>query len=151
MMNSPRSFSIYTIQRLKDILEDDTLLVRIFKSNDVAIICPWYIINKNININFSGDNDVNAQEEVKFEKGKLVVPIVETKDEVKCYVPCGGLNEDDTVPYCVVDWKLDSFGINVPLQTYNDDKGNWANVVKDQEISDGDIVKVRNNFYEVLG
>ena len=105
---------------------------------------------------------MNAQEEVKFEKGRLVVPIVETEDEVKCFVPCGGLNDDDTVPYWAVDWKLDSFGINVPLQTYNDDKGiglitvdkrnsDWANVVKYQEISDGDIVKVRNNFYEVLG
>ena len=76
---------------------------------------------------------------------------------------CGGLNDDDEVPAWVEDKMLHDFELNISQNNFKEIKGvgnitfdkkhdkDWAYIPKDQDINEGDLIKVSQQYYQILG
>ena len=146
---------IRELTRLATILGDPTVSIKPTKANDTLLICPWLCLNRDVDVDF---NKINGN----FEKGRLVIPIRcdDKASKIHCFFPCDGL--DDNQNYLFGQNHSQDFGLNIPPYAYNEEKCvgtisidkkelDHAQILKDQLISDGDILRVRSEHYTVLG
>lgn len=155
-------FSVSTLQRLCSII-DPAALLKSTKHNDTLLICPWMVINKQYEVKFDG---IDYPHHV--EKGRLVIPIKRNLDNddltsFYCFFPCGGLDEDDSVPQWVKSFSVESLDLTaVPLPIFNEEAGvgtitfdkkdlDMGRIPKDQDISESDIIRVRGEYYTIRG
>ena len=154
--HTTKIFQINTIHRLLQFFSADTL-IKIHPSIDTSIIVPWFSLKKMKVVNFE-----NLSASVQFEEGRMVIPVKEENNRVYAFVPCDGLNEDNEVEFWVKDFLLESFGMTVGPEIYHKEKGDglmsicqknydWAYIPRNQNIVDNDYIKVRINYYQILG
>lgn len=158
-------FQINTMERLSQLFSDNSTLVKMLKCNDCLVICPWMKLKQDKTIIFG--NNVEPMESdsnmtLLAEKGRLVIPICANKTSVKCFVPCGGLDEENDLPSWVDTFNIFDFGLDIPYSLLNGEPGlgkitlkkenvEIGHIVKGQEVKDGDLIKVRGDIYKLLG
>ena len=148
-------FEIKTVDRLMESFSANVLL-KVQSSGDTSLITPWVCLNTDISVKFPHEKYTT------FESGKLGLPLKQEDDKLLVFFVCGGLDEDDEVPAWVQEFTPKDLGIPVIPSSYMESKGlstitlnkknrDWSYVVKGQGICDGDFLKIRANYYEVLG
>lgn len=84
------------------------------------------------------------------------------QNNIHCFFVSPGLDEEDNVPQWVRDLSPEDIGLSPLPSEFPETKGNgflsidkknldWTYVPQSQEINDGDIVRVRSDYYKVLG
>ena len=146
-------FSISTLNRLQEIFPVEGL-VKVNSHRDTTVICPFGYIDADMSIKFP-NNKYGT-----FEAGKLFIPIKADGDNILAFFLCG-LDENDEIP----DWVVDNNPCNLELKmapslfnttpddgliTCKKDNLDWANILRDQVIEDGSVIKVRSEYYEFL-
>lgn len=163
-----RSFAIKSLRRVSELFSDDKCLVKHLRFHDKLLVCPWVSFKQETQLQVYKlvDGELLAAEMISFEGGRLAIPVkkVEGENKVKVFVPCGGLDENDEVPQWASSFSLMSdFGLDLPITHFNFEPGvgtitvekgtrlDIGYISKHQDVNDGDIFKIRNNFYTVLG
>ena len=153
--NSEPLYSIRTFTRLQDLFPEG--LFRVRANGDTTLITPFSVVNVAISIKFNA-----GKRKLTVAPGKLVLPLVEKKGRTLVFFLCSGLTDEDEVP----DWVEDFFPMDLKILSHpsvfmtspgigtitcNKKNLDWANIPREQEIEDGSLLKVRSEFYEVLG
>lgn len=153
-IDSPH-FELKSLRRMIDFFPSSVLL-KVQKSGDTTLITPWVNLVHDLSIIFSNNKRAT------FESEKLGIPIIEAGNKVLIFFVCGGLDEYDNIPDWVSQYTPEDLQIAVAPETYEETKGHgvisickqnddWTYIVKNQNINDGDFIRVRSNYYEVLG
>ena len=152
--NSPL-FTLYTLERLLQFVSTETVL-KIFPAGDAAIICPLVKINAPVTVLFCSESSKT------FEEGQLALCLKETETMFYVFFMCNGLEEDDSIPEWVESVNISEVIGTVTPGLYNEEKGrgiidldpkmrDCSFVDAEQEVEDGDILRIRGSYYEVLG
>ena len=167
--NSKRNFSLKSLARVSKVFGDDKCLVKHLRFNDKLLVCPWVSFKQDTDLqvyNLLDDGEfLEEAESISFERGRLAIPVKTVGDDkVQVFVPCGGLDENDEVPQWASSFCLMSdFGLDLPITHFNFESGvgtitvtkgtrlDIGYISKHQDVNDGDIFKIRNNYYTVLG
>ena len=148
-------FEVKTLARLLELFPVNVLL-KVHSSGDATLITPWVSLNADISVKFNGGKYTT------FESGKLGIPIKEQNDSVLVFFVCGGLDDEDNIPTWVAEFQPKDMSIPVNPDNYLGNKGtgtislnkkdhDWTYIVKDQDVHDGDFLKIRSDYYEVRG
>ena len=75
---------IFKLDTFKRVIFGTKNVIRHHKSGDTSIITPWIVVTKDV-------DDV-------MKAGQLALPLEIEKNDLKCFIPCEGLNDDDEIP-----------------------------------------------------
>ena len=148
-------FEIRTLERLLSIIPAK-VLVKVQTSGDTTLITPWVHTNSDMSIKFPDGKTTT------FENGKLGIPLKQGNNKILTFFVCGGLDDNDEIPTWASEFKPKDIGIPATPEAYNEVNGvgiislakkdkDWTYIVKSQDIIDGDFLKVRGEFHEILG
>uniref|UniRef100_A0A7M5V0I1 Uncharacterized protein n=1 Tax=Clytia hemisphaerica TaxID=252671 RepID=A0A7M5V0I1_9CNID len=153
--SSTALFNIKTLVKASETLETSAI-AKFNSSGDAILITPWRYLAKDTELHFKDGKHC------QFEKGKLAIPIKETEEYVDLFFVCPGLDGNDNVPCWARDINLEEIGLKLHPSEFPEEKGTGTVTLKrcdlecafipnSEEISDGDFIKVRSNYYQIRG
>ena len=151
-------YHITNINRLLDILSIQSI-IRVHAKGDCSVVTPWMQIKEDYQL-IVGDRSRT------FCPGYLIIPVKTANlmaGMMFCFFPSPGLEDDGTESWWSTDIPLEELGLCVPPSILKEERyvGEKAISIKkgddsaylpcELRLKDGDFVKIRNKWYEVLG